>query len=94
MSLNRKKYLFFNAEIFDLLERVEMILEQHFSVRNGVLRADEDERHRTLFPRYRRGRFVIALDLDSDDAALVDDLLDEATVLTNHLPHKGTRDLK
>ena len=77
-----------------MLERIEMVLEQHLGIGDGVLRAHEDERHRPLLPRHRGRRLVVALDLDPDDPALVDDFLDEATVLADDFADERPRNLK
>ena len=43
------------------------------------------ERHVALDPRHGGGWLVVALDLDPHHAALVDNLLDEPTVFSDHL---------
>ena len=71
-----------------------MVLELHLGVGDRVFGADEDERHGALLARNRRRRLVVALDLDPHDAAFVDDLLDEATVLADDLANERSGNLR
>jgi len=83
LALSIEAHLLLDAEILDLLQRVEVVLEQHLGVGDRVLCADEDERDGALLARDGRRRLVVALDLDPHDPTLVDDFLDEATVLAD-----------
>ena len=70
-----------------------MVLEEHLGVLDGVLGADEDEGDGALLPRHGRLGLVVPFDLDSDHSRLVDDLLDEATVLADRLSDEVARHL-
>lgn len=71
-----------------------MVLEQHLCVGDRVLSSHEDERHGPFFPRHSWRGLVVALDLDPDNAALVHDLLDEATVFADYFADERTGNLK
>ena len=77
-----------------MLERIEMVLEQHLCVCDRVFRSHEDERHGALLPRDRRRRLVVPLNLDPHNAALVDDFLYEATVFADDFADKRARNLQ
>ena len=67
-----------------LLEMTEMVLQEHVGVLDGVLGSHEDEWHVALNPGHGWGRFIVSFNLDSDNTALVNDLLDEPTILSYH----------
>ena len=54
----------------------------------------EDEGHAALFPGHRGLGLVVPLDLDSDHARLVNNLLDESSVFTNDFTNKASWNLK
>ena len=54
----------------------------------------KDEGHAALFPRHRGLGLVVPLNLDSDHARLVNNLLDESTVFTNDFTNKASWNLK
>ena len=82
------------SQLFDLFEAVEVVVQEHFSVVNGVFGTHENEGDVTLLPGDGGFRFVVAFDLDTDHTGLVNNLLNESTVLTNDFAHITSRNLK
>ena len=54
----------------------------------------EDEGHAALLPGHGGLGLVVPLDLDSDHARLVNNLLDESSVFTNDFTNKASWNLK
>ena len=67
-----------------------MVVEQHFGVVDGVFGAHKDEGHAAFLARHGGHGFVIAFNFDSDHSRLVNNLLDESTVLTNDFTYKAS----
>lgn len=84
----------FLPKLFNLLESGQVVFEQHFGVSDGILGSDKDEWHTTLFSWDGRFGLIVALDLDSHHAGLVDNLLDESAVFANDFAYKTSRNLK
>ena len=71
-----------------------MVIEQHFGVVDCVLRAHKNEGHAAFFTRHRGLWLVVAFYFDSDHSRLVNNLLDESTVLTNDFTYKASGHLE
>lgn len=65
-----------------------MVFEKNLGVADALHGADEHERNLTFLAWLDWFGFIIALDLNSYNPRLVDNLLNYSTILSNHLSNK------
>ena len=58
----------FLAKLLNLFEAVQVVVEEHLGVVDGILGAHEDEGDVALLPRDRGLGLIVPLDLDPDHA--------------------------
>lgn len=66
----------------------EVVFEKNLGIADAFHSADEHERDLTFLAWLDGLGLVVALDLNSYDSGLVDNLLDHPSVLSNHLSDK------
>ena len=77
-----------------MLQTSQMVVEKEFGVVDGILGAHEDKRHTPLFPGHGGLGLVVALNFHADHTGLVNNFLDESTVLAYYFAHKISRYLR
>jgi len=84
---------FIHAHLFYFFQMGQVILQKDFGIGNRVHSTDKDERNLSVFARVGRVRFIVPFNFHTNNVALVDNLLDNSTVLSDDFADQTARHL-